>query len=54
VLAGQVLMVIESMKMEMRITAPHDGVVSAVSAVAGTMVERGAVLVKVQPEESAA
>ncbi|MBE0549561.1 MAG: hypothetical protein IH627_18280, partial [Rubrivivax sp.] len=51
VLAGQVLMVIESMKMEMRITAPHAGVASAVGAVVGAMVERGAVLVKVQAEE---
>jgi 3-methylcrotonyl-CoA carboxylase alpha subunit len=51
VLAGQVLMVIESMKMEMRITAPHAGVASAVGAMVGTMVERGAVLVKVRAEE---
>lgn len=53
VVAGQVLLVIESMKMEMRITAPHDGVARALGAAAGASVERGAVLVTVEPVEPA-
>jgi 3-methylcrotonyl-CoA carboxylase alpha subunit len=52
--AGQVLLVIESMKMEMRVTAPHAGVARAVQAAVGAMVERGTMLVKIEPMEAAA
>ena len=51
VAAGQVLLVIESMKMEMRITAPHAGVARGVAARVGAGVERGAVLVVVDASE---
>ncbi len=51
VAAGQVLLVVESMKMEMRITAPHAGVVRALGARVGASVERGAVLVVVDAPE---
>ena len=46
--AGQVLALLESMKMELRLAAPHDGTVGAVTAAAGDTVERGAVLLTVQ------
>ena len=45
---GQVLMVLEAMKMEIRLQAPFDGQVSAVEASAGQTVEREQVLVKLQ------
>ncbi|MCG3189884.1 MAG: Acetyl-/propionyl-coenzyme A carboxylase alpha chain [Burkholderiaceae bacterium] len=51
---GQVLLVVESMKMELRICAPHAGVARALGVAAGAAVERGAVLVTVQPEEASA
>ena len=53
VVADQVLIVIESMKMEMRIGAPRAGIVRALAAVAGASVERGAVLATIEPEGSA-
>lgn len=51
---GQVLVVVESMKMEMRICAPHAGVARALGVTAGAAVERGTVLVTVQAEEAGA
>jgi len=51
---GQVLLVVESMKMEMRICAPHAGVARSLGVAAGAAVERGALLVTVQPEEASA
>ncbi len=42
---GQVLMILEAMKMEHRITAPADGVVMSIPAVSGDQVQLGAVLV---------
>lgn len=42
--AHQPLIVIESMKMEMTISAPHAGRVKSISCVAGALVEMGAVL----------
>ena len=47
--AGDVLVVIESMKMELRIEAPHDGIVGAVGCTAGANVERGARLIELEP-----
>lgn len=41
---GQVVLVLESMKMELRVTAPYDGVVSELRCKPGDMVERSAVL----------
>jgi len=46
--AGDPLAVVESMKMEATITAPHDGVVSAVLAQVNTQVKAGAPLVALQ------
>jgi len=42
---GQKLLVLEAMKMENEIVAPHDGTVSEVSVVAGALVNAGDVLV---------
>ena len=41
---GQVLMILEAMKMENEIMAPCDGTVTSVAAVKGTAVESGALL----------
>ncbi len=45
---GQVLVVLEAMKMEIRLQAPFDGQVSSVDAHVGQTVEREQVLVKLQ------
>ncbi len=42
--SGQVLMILEAMKMENEIMAPCDGVVLSVNATAGSTVETGAAL----------
>ncbi|MDB6162638.1 MAG: acetyl/propionyl/methylcrotonyl-CoA carboxylase subunit alpha [Xanthomonadaceae bacterium] len=47
--AGQELLVIEAMKMELGLKAPRDGVVEQVNAVAGDLVEADAVLVALEP-----
>jgi biotin carboxyl carrier protein len=49
--SGDVLLVLEAMKMEIRVTAPYDGTVSALKAAAGDVVERGQVLAEVTPAE---
>jgi 3-methylcrotonyl-CoA carboxylase alpha subunit len=46
--AGQTLVVMEAMKMEMRITAPRASRVKRVLVQAGAIVERGAVLVELE------
>jgi 3-methylcrotonyl-CoA carboxylase alpha subunit len=46
--AGTVVAVMESMKMELRITSKVDGIVAAVNCRAGDMVERNAVVVVVE------
>jgi 3-methylcrotonyl-CoA carboxylase alpha subunit len=42
---GQLLLVLEAMKMEHAITAPADGVVEAVNFAAGDVVDEGALLI---------
>ncbi len=49
VVAGQELLVIEAMKMELGLKAPRDGVVAEVRAAAGDFVEADAVLVTLEP-----
>ncbi len=50
---GQVLLLLEAMKIEIRVTAPHAGVVERVAVAAGQAVERGQALVELvsQPDE---
>ena len=45
---GDTLVLLEAMKMELRIAAPVDGVVAQVCCAAGDVVERGQVLVEMQ------
>ena len=53
--AGDPLAVVESMKMETAVTAPHDGVVSSVFVQVNTQVEAGTPLVALKaPEQQAA
>lgn len=49
---GQVLLVMEAMKMEIRLTAPHDGVVKRLYAQKGQVVERGQTLVELTTAEA--
>jgi acetyl-CoA/propionyl-CoA carboxylase biotin carboxyl carrier protein len=51
--AGETLVVLESMKMEISIAAPRDGSVATVLVAAGDQVERGAVLIELAEEETA-
>jgi 3-methylcrotonyl-CoA carboxylase alpha subunit len=51
--AGDVVATMESMKMELRINAEHDGVVRSLSVQAGQMVERGLVVAVVESEGAA-
>jgi 3-methylcrotonyl-CoA carboxylase alpha subunit len=51
--AGDVAAILESMKMELRITCETDGVVTAVNCRAGETVERNAVVVVVEPDAQA-
>jgi acetyl/propionyl-CoA carboxylase alpha subunit len=48
---GQTVIVLESMKMELHVTAPFDGSVAAVRCKVGDMVERHQVLAEVAPLE---
>jgi propionyl-CoA carboxylase alpha chain len=52
--AGQVLVVLEAMKMEHRITAPIAGRVASVNVEAGEMVDGGQVLVVLEEEDGEA
>ena len=45
---GQTLLVLEAMKMEIRVQAPSDGVVSSVLVTGGQTVEREQILVKIE------
>ncbi len=51
VVAGQVLVVLEAMKMEHAIRSPHGGTVAEVRVAEGTQVETGSVLVVVRTDE---
>jgi biotin carboxyl carrier protein len=48
ILAGDVLLVLEAMKMANEIRAPHDGIVSVVHVENGTAVEKGQALVTIR------
>ena len=48
--AGQVLLIMEAMKMEHTVTAPHDGSVTTVSVAAGDQVDADALLAVVEQE----
>ncbi|WP_022927225.1 acetyl/propionyl/methylcrotonyl-CoA carboxylase subunit alpha [Patulibacter americanus] len=50
VVAGQSLVVLESMKMELDVAAPHDGVVGAIHVAVGEHVARGQTLAAVEEE----
>ena len=51
--AGDVLIVLEAMKMELTIRAPRDGVVGAVRCRPGDLVQPGVPLVTMQPQRGA-
>jgi 3-methylcrotonyl-CoA carboxylase alpha subunit len=46
---GEPLLIIEAMKMEHTITAPADGIVTAVGCAVGDLVEEGAELIALAP-----
>jgi propionyl-CoA carboxylase alpha chain len=48
--AGQVLLVVEAMKMEHSLRAPHDGIVVEVDCAPGDQVEAGTLLVVISDE----
>jgi 3-methylcrotonyl-CoA carboxylase alpha subunit len=50
--AGQVLLVLEAMKMEIRITAPYAGTVAKLMVKKGDLVERGQLLVEISGESA--
>jgi acetyl-CoA/propionyl-CoA carboxylase biotin carboxyl carrier protein len=54
VAAGETLVVLESMKMEISIAAPRDGSVAEILVAAGDQVDRGAVLIELAEEEASA
>src|SRR6185436_8065261 len=51
---GQTLIVLEAMKMELRVTAPHAGRVKQVSCAVGDVVERGRVLAELDAGDAPA
>ena len=52
--AAQVLAVQESMKMELSITAPWDGVIAELGCAQGDMVERNGFVMEIQSVDSTA
>ena len=50
---GDVLVVLEAMKMEIRMTAPHDGIVARLLVAQGDIVDRGQLLAEVKASEDA-
>jgi len=51
VAAGDRLAILEAMKMEHTLTAPRDGIVAEVLALAGSQVEAGAALICLEEDE---
>ena len=51
VVAGQLLVILEAMKMEHRITAPIDGVIASVSVSVGDQVDKDVVLIEMNANE---
>ena len=51
VAAGQKLLTLEAMKMEHSLTAPFDGVVAELNAIAGAQVQVEALLAKIETAE---
>ena len=49
---GQRLLTLEAMKMEHGLTAPFDGLVAELTASEGAQVTEGAILVRVEPQET--
>ena len=49
---GDLLLVLEAMKMEHRIVAPHDGVIESVGGATGDFVPAAAVLVSFVPQDT--
>ena len=47
---GQTLVLLEAMKMELRVTAPHPGQVSKIHCETGQVVERGQLLVEMETD----
>jgi len=52
VAAGETLVVMESMKMEISIQAPRDGAVESILVAAGDRVDRGATLIELAEEDA--
>jgi len=52
--AGETLIVMEAMKMEMTLSAPRDGTIGEVRVAAGQQVSDGAILISLEAEEQAA
>ena len=52
--SGQALVILEAMKMEIRVTAPVAGVVKQVRVAVGDVVERGQLLIELGKQESSA
>jgi biotin carboxyl carrier protein len=48
---GQAVIVLEAMKMEHTVTAPHDGTVTEIDTATGRTVDTGTVLAVVEPAE---
>jgi urea carboxylase len=53
VAAGETVMIVESMKMEVRVTAPAAGVLAAIETAPGQVVRAGQLLAVIAPEEAA-
>ena len=51
VATGDTLVLMEAMKMELRITAPRDGAIRTVGCAAGQVVERGVLLVEMEVQD---
>ena len=49
--AGEVLLTLEAMKMELPIAAPHDGVVRTIACAVGDLVQPGVPLAEIDPTQ---